>query len=306
MRIKLPKIGYYLKLAFTGLWKNAVMTFSSVFVLLSCLVIMGTFFAVIENINYNVEQIAGFNKIVLFIDNSADDYAIGKIGQALSGIKGIEKVEFEDKDDALEQQISQMNDVDDEIWDYYRENNPLKNSYVITYDTDANVETVKMMIETHEDIKPYCAKLNVDLDVVSQVNSIKKVISFIFSWLMILLFIVSLFVIINTIKLSVYSRKDEIALMRYIGATNTFISTPFLIEGLVIGAISAGAAFGIQYLIYKYLMLDLINEQYKMISILPFGDIKNIIIIGFVAIGVATGFIGSLISLKKYNREHYN
>jgi cell division transport system permease protein len=128
-------------------------------------------------------------------------------------------------------------------------------------------------------------------------------IAIIFSWLLILLFVVSIFVIINTIKLSVFSRRDEIALMRHIGATNTFISTPFLIEGLTIGALSAAIAYGVQYLIYKYLMLELI-DQYEIISILPYADVKNIVIIGFIAIGVATGFVGSLISLKKYNQEN--
>jgi cell division transport system permease protein len=91
--------------------------------------------------------------------------------------------------------------------------------------------------------------------------------------------------------------------MRYIGATNRFVSTPFLIEGLVIGAVSGALAYGFQYLIYKYMMLGLIG-QYEIFSILPFNDVKNVLIIGFIAIGVATGFVGSLISLKKYNQEN--
>ena len=120
---------------------------------------------------------------------------------------------------------------------------------------------------------------------------------------MILLFIVSLFVIINTVKLSVFSRKDEIALMRHIGATNTFVSLPFLLEGLTIGAISAGIAYAVQFLIYKYLMLGL-ADQYEIISILPFNEMQSIVIIGFAAIGIVTGVTGSFISLKKYNKEY--
>ncbi len=302
MKLRAPKIGYSLKLAVIGLVKNAVMTFSSIFVLLSCLIIMGTFFLVIKNINYNIEKIDGFNKIVLFIDKEADEFEVAEIGEKLSNkdeFSGISSIEFESKEAALEKQVSQYTEAKF-LLEMYKDNNPLKDSYIITYYPDADVETLRMNIENKID---HIAKLNVNMDVVKQIQNIKNVISIIFSWLLILLFFVSLFVIINTIKLSVFSRRDEIALMRHIGATNLFVSTPYLIEGLVIGAISAGIAYAAQYLIYKYLMLGLVG-QYEIISILPFAQEKSTIIIGFIAIGIATGFAGSLISLKKYNKEH--
>ena len=90
MKIKAPKIGYYLKLAFNGIIKNPVMTMSSIFVLLSCLVIMGSFYLVIKNVNYNVNKIDGYNKIVLFIERDATEYEVLEIGEKLKGIKGIE------------------------------------------------------------------------------------------------------------------------------------------------------------------------------------------------------------------------
>ena len=299
MKIKAPKIGYYLKLAFNGLFKNAVMTLSSILVLLSCLVIMGSFYLVIKNVNYNIEKIDGFNKIVLFIERDATEFEVLEIGDKLREIKGIESAELETKEDALKKQVSQYEESAF-LFEMYEENNPLKDSYIITYSPDADVNTVKMNIERSID---KISKLNVNMEVVNQIQNIKNAIAIIFSWLLILLFIVSLFVIINTVKLSVYARRDEIALMRYIGATNAFISTPFLIEGLVIGAISGGLAFGLQFLIYKYMMLGLIG-QYEIFSILPFAEVRNILIIGFAVIGIATGFIGSLISLKKYNQEN--
>ena len=293
------KLSYSFKLAMIGLYKNIVMTLSSILVLLSCLVIMGTFFSVISNINYNINKIDGFNKIVLFIDKEADDYEVKKIGNQLLQLPGVADVEFESKEDALEKQVAQYSEAEF-LLEMYRDNNPLKDSYSITYEPNADVETLRMKIELEID---HIAKLNVNMDVVKQINNIKNAISIIFSWLMILLFIVSLFVIINTVKLSVFSRKDEIALMRHIGATNTFVSLPFLLEGLTIGAISAGIAYAVQFLIYKYLMLGL-ADQYEIISILPFNEVQNIVIIGFVAIGIITGVTGSFISLKKYNKEY--
>ncbi|MBE6701198.1 MAG: ABC transporter permease [Ruminococcaceae bacterium] len=299
MKFKSPKIAYSLKLATNGLFKNKVMTLSSIFVLLSSLVIMGTFYVVIKNINYNINKIDGFNKIVLFVDRDADEYETEEIGKKLLEIKDIESVEFKHKDVALQEQVEQYEESEF-LFETYKNDNPLKDSYIITYAPDADVETVKLNIERNIE---HISKLNVNMEVVDQIQNLKNVVAIIFTWLMLLLLAVSLFVIINTIKLSVYARRDEIALMRYIGATSTFISRPFLIEGLVIGIISAASAFGVQYLIYKYLMLELI-DQYEIISILPFSDVAYVTILGFVAIGIATGFAGSIISLKKYNQEN--
>lgn len=297
--MKMPKVGYSLKLAITGLLKNTVMTVSSIFVLLSCLVIMGTFYLVVENINYNIEQIDGFNKIVLLIDKEANEFEVAEIGDKLRQIKGVAEVEFESKEEALEKQVSQYSEAEF-LLEMYRDNNPLKDSYSITYEPNTDVETLRMNIELEIE---HISKLNVNMDVVKQIQNIKNAIAIIFSWLLILLFVVSMFVIINTIKLSVYSRRDEISLMRHIGATAFFVSSPFLLEGLAIGAISGGLAYAVQCLIYKYLILGLV-DQYQIVSILPFDQVKSVIIIAFIIIGVATGFVGSLISLKKYNKEH--
>lgn len=299
LKFKMPKFSYYIKLAFNGLFKNAVMSLSSVFVLLSCLVIMGSFYLVIKNVNYNINKIDGYNKIVVFLDRETTEYEVLEIGEKLEEIKGIEEVVLETKEVALEKQIAQYEESDF-LFELYKDDNPLKDSYIITYSPDADVNTIKMNIERTID---HISKINLNMEVVEQIQNIKNAVAIIFSWLLILLFAVSLFVIINTVKLSVFARRDEIALMRYIGATNRFVSTPFLIEGLVIGAVSGGLAFGLQYLIYKYMMLGLVG-QYEIFSILPFNEVRDILVIGFIVIGIATGFVGSLISLKKYNQEN--
>lgn len=295
---RFPNVGYILKLAVNGFFKNTVSTLCSIVVLLSCLVIMGTFYTVVQNFNFNIEKIDGFNKIVLFVDREADEFEVIEIGEKLADIKGIESVEFESKEAALEKQVSNYTEAEF-LLEMYKDNNPLKDSYIITYEPGADIETLKMNIELKID---HISKLNVNMEVVEQIQNIKGAIAIIFSWLMILLLAVSLFVIYSTIKLSVFGRRHEIALMRHIGATDLFVSAPYLIEGLAIGAVSAGIAYLIQYLIYKYLLLGLIG-QYEIISLLPFSEVQSVLIIGFIAVGIVTGFTGSLISLKKYNKE---
>ena len=220
--------------------------------------------------------------------------------EALERIDGVESVVFKSNEEALEEQLSEYNLQSEFLLEMYRDDNPLKDSFVLTYEPNASVETIKLHIDNTVD---HVAKYNINMDVVTQINGLKNAFAIIASWLMILLFVVSIFVIINTVKLSVYARRDEIALMRYIGATDLFISLPYLIEGLIIGIVSAALAFGAQFLLYKYLMLDLIG-RYDIITIIPFAELRNIIILGFTVIGIAMGFTGSIISLKKYNKEN--
>ncbi len=299
-KTKSIKLGYSLKLALNGLFKNRVMTFSSVLVLFSCLVIMGSFLLVAVNVNENVNKIDGYNKIVVFAEKDTNDYDLELMREALERIDGIESVVFKSNEEALEEQLSEYNLQSEFLLEMYRDDNPLKDSFVLTYEPNASVETIKLHIDNTVD---HVAKYNINMDVVTQINGLKNAFAIIASWLMILLFVVSIFVIINTVKLSVYARRDEIALMRYIGATDLFISLPYLIEGLIIGIISAALAFGAQFLLYKYLMLDLIG-RYDIITIIPFAELRNIIILGFAVIGIAMGFTGSIISLKKYNKEN--
>ncbi len=302
MKIKSFKLGYFLRLAFNGLFKNRVMTLSSILILLSCLVIMGSFALVLVNVDYNVKQINHYNKIVVFAEKGTNEFELELMQDELEDISGVKSVEFKSNDEALEEQLAEYNLQSEFLLNTYKNDNPLKDSFIITCvdsATRATIDTVIMKIEQLENYE----KHTVNMDVVDQINNLKNAFTLIGSWLMILLFVVSVFVIINTVKLSVFARRDEIALMRYVGATDFFISFPFLIEGLIIGFLSAGVGFGVQYLLYKYLMLELIG-QYDIITIIPFADIMYYLIAAFALIGIATGFIGSLISLKKYNKEN--
>ena len=116
---------------------------------------------------------------------------------------------------------------------------------------------------------------------------------------MIILFVVSIFVIMNTVKLSVYARRQEIGIMRYVGATNWFISMPFIVEGMIIGVVASGIAYVIQFYMYKYVQKMMLTDI-EMISVIPFGEVRVYVIAGFFFIGILTGVVGSLISLRKY------
>ena len=114
-----------------------------------------------------------------------------------------------------------------------------------------------------------------------------------------MLFIVSLFVIINTIKLAVYARKQEIAIMRYVGATKWFITLPFVFEGMLIGLIASGVAYLVEWYMYTYIG-RMVAEESTILRIVPFAQVDGAVILGFLAVGLFSGIVGSIISLSKY------
>ena len=131
------------------------------------------------------------------------------------------------------------------------------------------------------------------------IDSLKSGIMLVFIWFLVILFVVSIFVIINTIKLAVYSRKNEITVMRYVGATNGFITYPFIFEGVIIGGAASAWAFAIQSYIYVYIEKMAATDM-QMITVLTYKEIWPLLVAGFLIIGILTGVIGSVASLRKY------
>jgi cell division transport system permease protein len=119
---------------------------------------------------------------------------------------------------------------------------------------------------------------------------------------MILLLVVSVFIIMNTIKLAVFSRREEVSIMRYIGASSFFVAFPFVLEGIVLGLISSLTGFGLLYYIYQIFAVNIVGNS-GLITILPFASLMKEIIIGFAIIGIGIGILGSLMSLRKYNKD---
>lgn len=297
MKIRMYNLVYFFKLAFKGMFKNGVMTLASIVILISCLLVMGCSWAISENLEYNLDKLDGYNKIVVFVKVNTEDYAVEEVGNRLRSLKGIVAVDFTSKDEVLDAYIEEYKEYRD-IFDVYRgENNPLKDQYTVTYDSSASVPTLKYQIEQIENV----ASINAQVETAEAIDSLKSIVSLVCTWLMALLFVVSLFVIGNTLKLSIFARRDEIAIMRYVGGTGFFVSVPFYIEGLIIGAVSGGAGYGILYYLYKYFMVELLGD-YKIVSVIPFVQIAYPLLSLFMVVGVLAGFLGCAFSLRKYNK----
>lgn len=281
--------------AFKNLWRDRVMSVASILVLASCLVLLGCFSLLVFNININMNKLVSLNEIVVFVDYDLSDDEVQYIGQKIRVLDNVESVEFISKDDGLESMKADYAGFED-VFDDMKENgdNPLPDSFRIKYKDNSKVTTLDYNLRQIEGVR----KVNNRLDLATSLENFKKGISVIFVGFLAVLFIVSVFIIINTIKLAVNSHMEEIRVMKYIGASDWFIVVPYIIEGTIIGVFSGVIAYFSQLYIY-FSLEKMVKSDIQMIELVSFGDIGGIVAIAFLVVGILTGIIGSCISLHK-------
>lgn len=293
--MKRYNIFYFIGQSISSMWRNGVMTFASIAVLMSLLVVIGGFSMLVVTIDENLKQFGVLNQIVVFCDKEATEEEIVHIEETINKLDNIDTVKRVTKAEGL-REMQEESDIYDDVTE---ENNPLSDSFIITYLNNDKVPELDYQLRQI----PGIIKVNNRLDLATTIESLKSGIMLVFVWFLAILAVVSVFIIINTIKLSVFARKNEISIMRYVGATGWFISLPFIFEGIFIGLFASVCAYFIEWYVYSYIETSLVSEYLQMIEIIPFNDIKYIVLVGFIGLGVVTGIIGSSISLGKYMKQ---
>ncbi len=293
----LHSIGYLLREGIKSLWKHRTMTIASVAVLVSCLFLTGVAGLITLSLSSTMESIEGKNTITVFLDSGLPSLQAVKVGEELRQIGNIADCSFVPKDDGL---LSVMQSIggDREIFDAMQESNPLPDSYSLTLkDLSLYKETIEA-IETVEGVESitdysYIADLLSNLDRLMRYGSIAVVA---------VLGIVSLFIISNTVKVTVFSRRMEISIMKSVGATNGFVRTPFLIEGIAIGTISGAVAATLLYFVY----VKALEVIYSVTTILKMVDLRPYVMwlyVLYIAAGVLFGMLGGVISIGRYLKK---
>lgn len=290
-------VRFFLEQAFKGLTRNGVMSVASIAVLMSCLIVLGSFSLLLMNINVNLDKIAELNEIMVYCEYDLTEEEIVAVENDIKALDNVGKVTRITKSESLQIMKDESGDYADLYDDITDENNPLCDSFEIVYENldETAVFNLEAELRAVEGVR----KINTVYKVAKTIDSLKSGVMLVCAWFLVILFIVSIFVIINTIKLAVYSRKTEITVMRYVGATNTFITLPFVFEGVIIGVASSILAFAIQSYIYIYIERMAATDM-QMISVLTYREISILMAVGFLVIGIITGVIGSVASLRKY------
>lgn len=225
------------------------------------------------------------------------EVVLNRIRTQLEGLDHIAEngIAFVSKEQTLEDEKEKLKDYPSLIATLENGNNPYPDTFVITYDDNEAVAALQLKLENIDGIY----KIRCRSDLAESIANLKNGIILVFSWFMVILFVVSIFVIINTVKLAVVYRSKEITIMRYVGATKWFIALPFELEGVIIGLFSGGIAFLLQWYAYGYVQ-KMMTTDLQMIEIIPFAEIRILLLVGCLAVGVITGLIGSAISIHKY------
>ena len=289
--MKQYKPSYFIGQAFRGIWRNGVMSFASIAVLMSCLVVLGSFALLVMNINENLNDLGLMNEVMT-------EEQIQNVEREIKSIPGVGDVERITADEGIRSMMEKAGE-NAYLYEDFLDDNPLSDSFRLTYVDGAKLIDIEYNLRH---IGPEIRLVRDQRDLAATMQSLKNGIMLIFSWFLIVLFIVSVFVIINTVKLSVYSRKSEIIIMRYVGATGLFISLPFIIEGALIGLVASAISFLAENFLYGYIQTALADLT-GIISIVPIETIRIPMLLAFIAVGVLTGIVGSTISLSKYTRE---
>ncbi len=301
------KLNYLTKEGFRNLVVNILMTLASVTVLFSCLLLIGIAFMLQVNINNFIDSVGAENEIVAFVENDAEEFEIKKIQMDLEKIKNVEKVEFVSSEQAFKEAVGDLS-ADENLKNYLNslDEDVMPHAFHVTvsgfdaYDTVANkVEKV-----------PGVFNVRKNSQITEDLAGLRSGVTFISLGMIILLLVVSLFIISNTIRITIFSRRLEISIMKSVGATNSFIRWPFVVEGTVIGFIAGLLATAAVWLVNdlvlnKFVIKPITDAVSIGASIDPvwFYKYAPVMAVIFIFVGIFTGVFGSLTSMRKYLKE---
>lgn len=283
---------------FRNVWVNRLMSLASVTVLMACLIIMGAGIMIYFNINNVVDKVQSQNVVMVYVADDATEDEATQIGTSLEGISNVESCEFVPKEVAFQEQIQSMGG-DAALFEGFDEI-PLPDAYKVTVKDLSQFENTVSQIKQINKVD----SVRENSDLASKLLSLRHAVSIVSVGLVIMLFLVALFIISNTIRITMFSRKLEISIMKAVGATNWFIRWPFMIEGMILGTISGIVSLGVLWGLYA-VAEKVFAQTLSLIgfSLVPFSEYWWQILLVFVAIGLFTGGFGSLVSMAKYLKE---
>lgn len=296
----MSRLTYSIKESFSQMWRNKGMYFTTIAAMTAMMLILGLFFVAFVNVNMFTQEIEkDYNVVQVYMAEENDDVINAGVEQQLQMLAGVDSLEFVSKDQAL-QNLSERWGENAYLLDNLKEN-PLPDSYMVYVsdkDSASNVATQAGTIEGVDDVVFY----QDTIDKLAKVTHFIEIGSMI---CMAFLIVVSIIIVANTIKLTVFNKAKEIGIMKYLGATNSFVRAPFVLSGMFIGIFSSLISTGLIYVIYTKL-IDLLGADIAKVvsvSLIPAMDLIWVILATFAGLGVGIGIIGSFISIARFLKK---
>lgn len=284
---------YFIHEGVRGIFLNGFMSFAAVGIIVACLIIMGSFTLLSVNIDGIINRVESENEILAYIDESYTVEQAQALAEKISSVENVTKCEFVSSEQALADYRTTLGE-EGTLLDGLDEN-PLRHRYRIYLADISLMEQTAAHLENITGV----ASVNARLDISNSFMTARRIVDLVSLCLVVILLSVSVFIISNTIKLATFDRREEIAIMKMVGATNGFIRWPFLVEGLILGILGSTFAFFIQWGIYAYVTQSLLSG-FDLFDIISFSKLALPIAGAFAITGFAAGVGGSLLTIRRF------
>ena len=289
------RIGYYIREGVDSIFNHGLISFTTICVILACLLIMGSFASVAVNVNHIIGNLEGQVSILCFVDEKWTEEEARSLESQILAIDNVEAVTFVTRAQALEEYIGQLeesplfDDVEPEI---------LRDRYLVY------LKDISIMAGTQNQLRdiPGIAQVNAHLGIAQGMVSVRRIVNVVSVVMIALLLAVSIFIMANTLRLAAFTRRNEVAIVRMIGATNSFIRGPFNVEGMILGLTGSLIAYLAQWLIYITVTGRIAASSLSFLEVLPFSVLALPMLACFLAIGLIVAIFGSRIAIRNYMR----
>ena len=293
--MKINTINYFIVDALKSIKRNITVSFAAMLTVLVTFFVLGTFTLVGLNFNKTIEDVADKIEIKVYLQDDIKLVNQREVEIKLAEQEGVKAVTYESKDEAFTKLKKDLEGNSGMLEGYSLENNPLASSYIVTLEDASYAGSVSKAVEDMTGVESITNQQEL-------IEKISRVVDFVQILGVVLFFVfigVSIFLIMNTIKLAVYSRRREVGIMKFVGATDWFIRWPFVIEGMIIGAVGSLLATVILYFIYRGIF-GFIASNFLIANLVPVSFVLTTLLGGFLLGGIVVGAIGSIAALRKF------
>lgn len=292
--MKKNNIGYLFREGVRGVFLHGFMSFAAVCVTVACLIIMGTFSLILYNLHVMIIDLEKENEVLVYIDENYSEAEAKSVGSQINMISNVHNAVFVSREQALEDFLDEQSNSS--AFDGVT-SDTLRDRFVVTMENNALMQQTVDKIREIDGV----ADVTAHYEIANGFQTLQKVLNIASSVIIIVLFVVSLFIISNTVKLAMYDRKEEIAIMKMVGATNSFIRLPFVVEGFILGMLGAAIAFFLQWGLYNFLESKIAAiDTLQLVTVVPFTEVIELVAVMYALTGFAVGVVGSLLSIRKF------
>ena len=292
--MRINNFGYLIKEGIRGIFLHSFASFAAICVTVACLLIVGSFSSLMYNVNLMVEDLNKTNELLVYIDSELSDAEAKSVGTKINRLDNVMQAKFYSREEALKSFLedhagnSALQSVVPE---------DLRHRYIVVLEDNSKMQqTYDRILEI-----PGVAAITAEFEIAEGFATIQQVLRFVALVINGVLLVVSLLIISNTVKIAMYDRKDEIAIMKMVGATNGFIRLPFIVEGFTLGMLGAAAAFALEWVLYDALVLKIEEmDTLRLLNFVPFDELLIPMVAVFGAAGMFVGIVGSWTSIRKF------